>query len=48
MRPSSNTPANCRDSLTVTALADSDGASGGLGPDLLAVFEPGVHRPGLL
>jgi hypothetical protein len=28
------TPANCRDSLTVSAFADSDGASGGHGPTL--------------
>jgi subtilisin len=30
----SYTPANCRDSLTVTALADSDGNPGGLGPSI--------------
>ena len=30
----SYTPANCQDSLTVTAFADSDGASGGIGPTM--------------
>jgi len=35
-----STPANCRDSLTVTALADSDGAQGGLGPDLTVGGQP--------
>jgi subtilisin family serine protease len=35
-----STPANCRDSLTVTALADSDGGSGGLGPDLAVGGQP--------
>jgi len=36
------TPANCRDSLTVTALADSNGASGGLGADLTVNGQPEV------
>jgi subtilisin family serine protease len=36
------TPANCRDSLTVTALADSDGAPGGLGPSLTVSGQPEV------
>jgi subtilisin len=36
------TPANCRDSLTVTAMADSDGAPGGLGGDLMVNGQPEV------
>jgi subtilisin family serine protease len=38
----SYTPANCRDSLTVTALADSDGAANGVGPALVVNGQPEV------